>query len=61
VTPEGDSEAIDAYMTVQTGGETKRFDLKLAKGQVILPMTDATCRVDIEPTETHNAKAQERI
>jgi amino acid permease len=61
VTPEGDSEAIDAYMTVQTGGETKRFDLKLAKGQVILPMTDATCRVDIEPTEMHDAKAQERI
>jgi amino acid permease len=61
VTPDGDSEAIGGSMTVQTGGETKRFDIKLAKGQVILPVTDTACRVDIELTEMSDAKAQERI
>jgi amino acid permease/predicted transcriptional regulator len=61
VTPEGDSEAIGGSITVQTGGETKRFDIKLANGQVILPLTDATCRVDIELTEMRDAKAQERV
>jgi amino acid permease/predicted transcriptional regulator len=60
VTPEGDSEAIGGSMTVETGGETKRFDMKLAKGQLILPMTDTACRVDIELTEMRHAKAEER-
>jgi amino acid permease len=59
VTPEGDSEAIGGSMTVQTAAATKRFDIKLAKGQVILPVTGATCRVDIELTEMRDAKAQE--
>jgi amino acid permease len=59
VTPEGDSQAIGGSVTVQTGAEIKRFDLELAKGQVIVPVTDATCRVDIELTETRDAKAQE--
>jgi amino acid permease len=61
VTPDGDSEAIGGSLTVQTGGETKRFDIRLAKGQVILPIVDATCRVDIEPTEMRDPKAQERV
>jgi amino acid permease len=50
VTPEGDSEAIGGAVTVQTGRGIERFDLELAKGQVIVPVTDATCRVDIELT-----------
>jgi hypothetical protein len=59
VTPEGDSEAIGGSMTVQAGGTTRRFDIKLAKGQVSLPVTDATCQVDIELTEMRDANAQE--
>jgi hypothetical protein len=61
VTPEGDSEAIGGSMTVQTGDDIKRFDIKLAEGQVDLPATDATCRVDIELTEMRDAKAQEQV
>jgi amino acid permease/predicted transcriptional regulator len=61
VTPEGDSEAIGGSMTVQTGDDIKRFDIKLAEGQVILPVTDATCRVDIELTEMRDPKAQEQV
>jgi hypothetical protein len=59
VTPEGDSEAIGGSVTVQTGGEIKQFDLELAKGQVIVPVTDATCRVDIEFTGMRGARPME--
>ena len=45
---------------MQTGGQTKRNDIKLAKGQVTLPLTGATCRVDIESTEIRDLKAQGR-
>jgi hypothetical protein len=51
VTSDGDSEPIGGSITVQTGDATKRYDIKLAKGQVILPLNGATCRVDIEPTD----------
>jgi hypothetical protein len=61
VTPEGDSEALGGSVTVQSHGETKRFDIELAKGQVILPLADETCRVDIELTETRDAKARQRF
>jgi amino acid permease/predicted transcriptional regulator len=61
VTPEGDSEAIGGSVTVKTSGEAKRFDIKLAKGQVILPMTAASCRVDIELSEMRDLKAQARV
>jgi hypothetical protein len=57
VTPEGDSDPIGGSVTVQTGGETKRFDIKLAKGRVVLPLTGATFRVDIELAEMRDAKA----
>ena len=46
---------------MRTGGETKRFDSELAMGQVSLPLTDTTCRVDIEVTEMRDAKAQEPV
>jgi amino acid permease len=55
VTPEGDSDAMAGTVTVHTGGEPKRFDIKLAGGQVTLPVTDA-CRVDIELTGSEEAK-----
>jgi len=49
VTPDGDSEPISGSITVRTCGETKRYDIQLAKGHVILPLAGAICRVDIEP------------
>jgi len=58
VTSDGDSEPIGGSITVQTGDETKRYDIKLAKGQVTMPLTGATCRVDIEPTQIRHPKAQ---
>jgi len=60
VTSDGDSEPMDGSITVQTGSETKTYDIKLAKGQVTLPLTGATCRVDIEPTGIRNPKAQDQ-
>jgi amino acid permease len=60
VTSDGDSEPIDGSITVQTGSETKTYDIKLAKGQVTLPLTGAICRVDVEPTKTRNPKAPDR-
>jgi len=59
VTSDGDSEPISGSITVQTGDETKRYDIKLAKGQVTLPLTGATYRVDIEPNEIPDPKAQD--
>ena len=59
VTPEGDSEPIGGSITVQTGGETKTYDIQLANGQVTQPLTGAACRVDMQPTEIRHPKAQE--
>jgi len=59
VTPEGDSEPIGGSITVQAGGETKTYDIQLAKGQVTQPLTGATCRVNIQPAEIRHPKAQE--
>jgi amino acid permease/predicted transcriptional regulator len=56
LTPEGDAEAIGGSVSVQTGGEVRRFDLELAKGQVVVPVTEATCRVDIEFTGMRDAR-----
>jgi amino acid permease len=58
VTPDGDSEPIGGSITVQAGGETRTYDIQLAKGQVTLPLTGATCRVDIQPVELRHPKAQ---
>jgi hypothetical protein len=60
VTADGDSEPIGGSITVQAGAETKRYDITLANGQVTLPLTGATCRVDIEPTKTRNPQAQDQ-
>jgi amino acid permease/predicted transcriptional regulator len=59
VTSAGDSEPIGGSITVQTGDETMRYDIQLAKGLVILPLTGATCRVDIEPADIRGPKAQD--
>jgi amino acid permease/DNA-binding transcriptional ArsR family regulator len=59
VTPGGDSEPIGGSITVQAGVETKTYDIQLANGQVTQPLTGATCRVDIQPTEIRRPKAQE--
>jgi hypothetical protein len=58
VTPGGDSEPIGGSITVQAGGETNTYDIQLAKGQVTLPLTGATCQVDIQPTEIRHPKTQ---
>jgi amino acid permease len=58
VTPGGGSEPIGGSITVQAGGETKTYDIQLAKGQVTLPLTGATCQVDIQPTEIRHPKTQ---
>jgi amino acid permease len=60
VTHDGDSEPIGGSITVQTRRETSRYDIMLAKGQITLPLTGATCRVDIEPTEMPNLKAKDQ-
>jgi hypothetical protein len=60
VTTDEGSEPINGSITVQTGGETKTYDIKLAKGQVTLPLTSATYRVDIEPIETRHPKTQNK-
>jgi hypothetical protein len=51
VTQEGDSEPIGGSIMVQIRDETSRYDIMLAKGQLTLPLTGATCRVDIEPAD----------
>jgi hypothetical protein len=55
VTPDGDSEPISGAVTVQTVRETKRFDLELARGLVTLPVTDASCRVEVELSQARDA------
>jgi amino acid permease len=52
VTPEGDSEGLPALLEVRCGDETTRFDLKLSGGQVLLPLTSETCRLEITLAES---------
>jgi hypothetical protein len=56
VTPEGDSESIAGLLLVRRGDETKRFDLKLSKGQVVLPVAPGTCQVDITLAEASETR-----
>lgn len=51
VTEEGVSEAVSGFVRVQMAKETKSFNLALSNGQVLLPLSETTCRVSIEPTE----------
>ena len=56
VTPERDSEGIAGLLYVRQGDETRQFDLKLSKGQVMLPVAPGTCQVDIVLAETSDMR-----
>ena len=56
VTPEGDSEGIAGSLRVRQGEKTKEFDLKVSKGQVILPVSPGTCQVDITLAEASDTR-----
>lgn len=43
VTLEGGSEDLPALVEVHCGNKTRRFDLKLSGGQVVLPLTGDAC------------------
>jgi amino acid permease len=47
ITPERDSEGLAARLEVQLGDETRHFDLALSRGEVVLPLTEVSWRVDI--------------
>ncbi len=47
ITHEGSSEGLPAVAEVHCGNDTRRFDLKLSGGQVVLPLTRDTCMVRI--------------
>jgi amino acid permease len=47
VTPERNSEGLPALLKVHCGDAEKEFDLRLSGGQVVLPLTDPTCRLEI--------------
>ena len=54
VTPEGDSGGLPALLEVRCGDETKRFDLQLSGGQVLMPITGQACRLEITLREPSN-------
>jgi amino acid permease len=47
VTPDGDSEGLPAHVAVHVGDETRHFELDSSRGQIVLPLTEASWRVDI--------------
>ncbi len=47
ITPEGNSEGLPALLIVHCDGERKEFDMKLSDGQVVLPLSDYECRLEI--------------
>lgn len=47
LTPEDTSEALGASLTVLCGDEPQKFDMKECDGQVVVPLTDETCRIEI--------------
>jgi hypothetical protein len=57
VTSEGDSESIAGLLHVRQGDETRQFDLKLSKGQVMLPVASGTCKVDIMLSEASDMRS----
>ena len=59
VRPEGDSEGIAGSLRVRQDDKTKEFDLKLWKGQVVLPVAPGTCQVDITLAEASDTRPGE--
>jgi amino acid permease len=55
ITPEGGSEGLPARLEVHCDGEKREFDLKLSGGQVVLPLTGESCRLEITLTEEKRA------
>ena len=55
ITPEGDSEGLPALLEVRCGDEEKDFDLKLAGGQVVLPLEGQACQLAITLPESMRA------
>jgi hypothetical protein len=47
VTPDGDSEGLPAHVAVHVGDGTRHFELDSSRGQIVLPLTEASWRVDI--------------
>jgi DNA-binding MarR family transcriptional regulator len=47
ITPARDSEGLPARLDVHLDQETYHFDLALSRGEVTLPLTDVSCRVEI--------------
>ena len=47
VTPDGTSESLPAIAEICCGNDTKRFDLRLSGGQIVLPMTAGECSLRI--------------
>jgi hypothetical protein len=47
VTADGISETLPALVEVRDGTETRRFDLELSNGQVVLPLGAEGCSVRI--------------
>jgi hypothetical protein len=52
VTPEHDSRALPADVDVRLGDESRQFDLELSRGQVVLPLTEASWSVEITLAKT---------
>jgi hypothetical protein len=48
ITPDGDSEGLPGLLEVHLANETRRFDLKLSGGQVVLPLTGGECWLEIK-------------
>jgi len=47
VTPDGSSRSLPAIMELNDKGNTKRFDLKVSGGQIVVPITGDACRLQI--------------
>ena len=47
VTPDGSSQSVHAIMELDDKGNTKRFDLKVSSGQIVVPITGDACRLQI--------------
>lgn len=55
ITPDGTSGPLPAQLEVHQGTETRRFDLTLSAGQIIIPLTGAACRVTLHHPEASMA------
>jgi amino acid permease len=52
ITPERESRALPAHLEVRLGDKSHQFDLELSRGQVVLPLTQASWSVEIALAKT---------